>query len=455
MTRVQSIYYWHIMRKVYEKLIQWFSKLYISRNKPYIVWITWSIWKTSCRMVVSQILQKSLPDIRVSTSPKNFNSEIWLALSILGITSFTPSFLGAIVTLWKSFWAVLFWSKSDVLILEYWIDAPWDMDVLVSICRPHCAIFTWLDKVHAESFSSPDDILFEKSKLLYAAKELVLYPTHATYLHNIIQDISVDVLSFWLQNGVESDIWFDGYSLNIDTWGRISTRYEIDQWKDDIMNVETNLMWEISAWYVSIAIQLVMILSNRLHIASSFPDVFTCDLQPWRRSLFTWVFDSILIDSTYNAAPESMKSAIRQAVSLRNEVFDWLDLVYCLWDMNELWDFSQQSHEEIAWLISQSAEHIFLTWQESYFTMQELQRIWFSIHRVTMCQDSRDMWNKLLTFLEDHWKKTLVLAKASQWWMYLEEALTQVVLDKDDIKKLPRQDSRRLKKKETFFATTN
>jgi len=62
------------------------------RPRPFIIGITGSIGKTSGRTIITTVLQKYFPQKKIYTSPKNFNGELGLSLSILGINSYTPSF---------------------------------------------------------------------------------------------------------------------------------------------------------------------------------------------------------------------------------------------------------------------------------------------------------------------------------------------------------------------------
>jgi len=74
---------------------------------------------------VSQVLQQSLKDVRVVTSPQNFNGELGLFLSVLEIEKFSPSVGSFTVALWKGMSAAFFWEKQgDMYVLEYGIDRP-------------------------------------------------------------------------------------------------------------------------------------------------------------------------------------------------------------------------------------------------------------------------------------------------------------------------------------------
>ena len=83
------------------------AKIYIARHKIKIVAITGSVGKTSCRMVVAQVLEqisstpsnlplmkgkeKNYSEKKIYTSPKNYNSELGLVFSVFQIEEYHPS----------------------------------------------------------------------------------------------------------------------------------------------------------------------------------------------------------------------------------------------------------------------------------------------------------------------------------------------------------------------------
>lgn len=407
--------------------------------------------KTTSRMIISQVMELSLPGVSIVTSSKNFNSEIGLALSILDIQTFTPTVWGSMKALFQ--WvSALVWSKDpDILVLEYGIDWPGDMDELLSVCVPHCAIFTWLDKVHAQAFDSPDEILVEKSKLLLAAKELVIYPWSAQYLNDILDQIEVDVLSFWTVSWEDQDIWFEQYAMMQDDGGNLLSNFVLEQGHDVITPVQSNLVWEISAAYTSIGVELAMIVWQRLRLDFVPQEELEFEQQPWRWSIFHADNDTVIVDSTYNASPKSMKAAIKQTISVRNEVFPEHELLYCIGDMNELGDFSASAHASLAGILSQSAEHIFLSWSETLYTESEFKKIGYSPSRFDHYVHAKKLGEALREYLENHPnKKYMILAKASQWGQFMEEAIAPL-LSSEQQSLLPRQTALWKKKKNQYF----
>lgn len=54
-------------------------------------------------MIISEMLAQHFPEKKIYTSSKNFNGELGMSLSILGIASYTPSIFGAGKILWLAF----------------------------------------------------------------------------------------------------------------------------------------------------------------------------------------------------------------------------------------------------------------------------------------------------------------------------------------------------------------
>jgi len=75
------------MKQLFRKLFVWIltscARSVIKKNQPFIIGVTGSVGKTSCRIIIASVLQKLLPQESIYTSHKNYNSEIGLSLSIL------------------------------------------------------------------------------------------------------------------------------------------------------------------------------------------------------------------------------------------------------------------------------------------------------------------------------------------------------------------------------------
>jgi UDP-N-acetylmuramyl pentapeptide synthase len=60
-----------------------------------------------------------------------------------------------VIIFFKSFSKI---KQYDILILEYGVDHPGDMDALLRVVKPDISVFTKLDKIHGVYFDSDNGI---------------------------------------------------------------------------------------------------------------------------------------------------------------------------------------------------------------------------------------------------------------------------------------------------------
>lgn len=419
----------------------WSARLYIKRHDPYIIWITWSVWKTTSRIIITQMLRDRLSYLRIDTSEKNFNSDIWLCLAILWIQSYEPTVWITVKTVITAFVnAILQPARADVFVLEYWIDHPGDMSELVSIAKPHLWILTWVDKVHAAYFSNAEAIFNEKIKLLDATRDVAFYWFS---LHALIENhsLSSDVLSFTLhEDQNDTDIWFNAYRLRREDES-VGSEFIVCEWEDRMTKVRTNVLWHEHAWYISLAYQIAQIVAIRFwqEFIQSNTQSLTVDLQPWRMSWLLWKRWSLILDSTYNASPASMKMMIDLITHIRQELFPERQLIFCLGDMRELWTYSEEEHRLLAKHVLH-ADHLFLVGQEmkTHF-MPELLALWYTQWRISFYANSTLLWRAVEEYCSQQENLALILCKWSQNTIFLEEAVKQLLRYPEDQGKLCRQ----------------
>ena len=171
-------------------------------------------------------------------------------------------------------------------------------------------------------------------------------------------------------------------------------------------------------------------------------------LQPWRCSIFKWKHDSILIDSTYNASPLSVRKLIDTTLSIQKASWNKKKILLVLWDMRELWDLTEKEHRLLAWYVQWSADHVVLLWNSMHnYLADEIQKIGFSKENLTLCHSYHEVWKRVDNFLKESKDEWIVLIKWSQNTIFLEEATKALLKDKKDAELLTRQSAWRLKKK--------
>ena len=154
-------------------------------------------------MVVAEVLQQLISQKKIYTSPKNFNSEVGLILSIFQIESYEPTAAHILSIFFKIFFQTLFPKNTpDILVLEYGIDHLHDMKYLTAISKADIAIFTKLDAVHGANFRSIEAIGVEKFLLMKGARKRVYLNGLDDYCRTHAENLGAEV-KFYNQGNLE------------------------------------------------------------------------------------------------------------------------------------------------------------------------------------------------------------------------------------------------------------
>lgn len=415
------------------KFLKFCAKRYIKKHDPEIIGVTGSVGKTSARMIITQVLDQFLPEQRVSTSPKNFNSELGLVFSIFEITEYTPSIWSLLKNIWTILNKLIFGrSPYDILVLEYGIDTPGDMEYLTSIVTPDYGVFTKLDYVHCAFFDSKEHIGKEKKILLEKTKKKTYLGNNDEYLEGLFSELDWEKQMF----PKIKDVYFK------EKLKELKSQFVFNDTK-----IESNILGVENLEYIALACQIFIDMWYELNLDTYH---FQIQQQPGRFGILEWIKGNILIDSTYNAAPASMKKMVENTFDIRNEVFPDYKVFLVLWDMRELWETSPSKHLELNDTVIH-ADAIYCIWEEISPLHQALEVQSFE-WEFEIFRKSKDAWITLKKYLESTNDKHIILFKWSQNTIFTEEALKEVLENKEDENKLVRQSTDWMKKKNKFFA---
>ncbi len=443
-----------LLYSIVTKILAKLAKHYINKKQIIVIGITWSIGKTSARLIISQTLQKFFPSFKIYTSSKNFNWEVWLSFSIFEIESY-----GIVKNLIKAIIKAVFSKPSyDIILLEYWIDHPGEMQFLTNIVKPDFSIITWVDKVHSENFQSLDQLVKEKYFLTLQTKKTVFINYNDEFWPKYWNKIKVDkflftITDFFQNKNIPPDIYFENYHLWEVNW-QIGSEADLYIGKYQY-HIKTNLIWKENFGYIGIWLAIAQILAYQKGIEVKLDKklFLQFNLLPWRFSIFKWIANSIIIDSSYNAAPKSMKKVLENTYNIKQSILKDAKMILVLGEMRELWDFAESEHRKLASLVSQVADAVYLLGNNTKYLADELEKINFQ-QDVQMFKDAHSLWKKLQKDLQNiDWKKIIVF-KWSQNTIFLEEAIKYILKDSKDAQKLPRQDSSWLLKKQKYFEKT-
>lgn len=129
--------------------LQELAKYHRSKFSYPVVGITGSAGKTSFKEIASTLLSSKY---KVVKSPKSYNSQIGVALSLLELTN-----------------------EAQIALIEAGISKPGEMARLEELIQPTIGVFTSLGTAHLNNFESKQELKGEKMKLFANCKELILH----------------------------------------------------------------------------------------------------------------------------------------------------------------------------------------------------------------------------------------------------------------------------------------
>ncbi|MBU2524355.1 hypothetical protein KKG71_04130 [Patescibacteria group bacterium] len=340
-----------MLKQTVHSLLTFFAKKRLAASKAKIIGITGSIGKTSTKEAVFCFLQKS--NYRTFRSIGNFNTEFGLPLSILEIDKLPREKIGWIKVLARAFFnSYLKKFKYDFIVLEYGVDKPGDMDDLVKIVKPDIVIITQIAAVHMDKnqFKSIRGIWNEKLKLIHALKKDDGSKGNGLAIMNFDDELQKAFCNNF--EGVEIIKYGANASADIRAVqikdSKMGLNLKVKIRKKDY---EVNMKNVLGIHHAGIAMVLFALAD---HLKIDTINIIKClqefNLPVGRMNIILGIKDSIIIDSSYNASPVTMKAALETLSHFKGR------RIAALGQMNELGDRAETEHIKIGKQIVHSAD---------------------------------------------------------------------------------------------------
>lgn len=145
-------------------------------------------------------------------------------------------------------------------------------------------------------------------------------------------------------------------------------------------HITTNILGKFNHGYIAVGLAIADIVHHKLHGQDCTPadgkTKLDLHLQAGRMTVFEGIHNSVIIDSSYNASPLSMKGAINDLYRIQKEVLPDHKIVLVLGDMRELGEWEEQHHRELAGYLSQYGDTIMLLGATTgKYTVDELKKL--------------------------------------------------------------------------------
>lgn len=393
----------------------------LKRFRGKIIGVTGSVGKSSTKEAIYTVLNTQF---KVKKSKKNMNSDFGLLLTILDIESGFSSATKWSWFLLKGFFNCLMRDHSEILLLEFGIDKPGDMDFLVSVVKPDVAIITGISPVHMDDgqFETLDEIFKEKIKLVGALKD------HGIAVINIDNDV---LAGFAKKIGKKGAITF-GKIREADFWAsQVKQSLEgldfILHHDNKRYNVHSSVIGDYQVYIIMPAIICATIM--KMPIENALKAIEKYILPPGRMSVIPVINEAVILDSSYNASPE----AVKKALETLSEVAGNRRKIAVLGNMNELGKHSQIMHEMIGEIVPGCADVLITVGDLAVIFAEKAKEKGMSEKNIFSFKTSLEAAG----FLADKIKKNdIILVKGSQNNVRLERFVKALMVNPEQAKEL-------------------
>ena len=441
-----------------KKLLKYFAEKALRKYKPRIVGVTGSVGKTSTKEAIFSVLSAKF---RVRKNEKNYNNEIGLPLTVLGIESGGGSVWKWIVVFLQAIGVVFFSSREkypEILVLELGADRPGDIKYLVNFLQPEVGVVTTVGISHLEFFQSKNNIIREKSFLVRNLKKdglavlnfddeevrkMACPRTNSSKTNQLSNSknnptigVGVNKIFFGFDDAAEvhaSDIFF-GYGKAKDSFGGdineikgISFKLSYEGTTLPVRLIRSVGRPQIYAVLAATAVGIHFDM-NLLEIAEALKDF---QAPAGRLNLIEGIKNTVIIEDSYNSAPQSAIAALEvlEKIEARRKIA-------ALGDMLELGEGTEEGHREVGRYVAEMADILFAVGERAKFIADEAERTGLDKNKIFCYTDSSEAKIPIQNMLQEG---DVILIKGSQG-ARMERISKEIMRNPEDAEKLlPRQ----------------
>jgi UDP-N-acetylmuramoyl-tripeptide--D-alanyl-D-alanine ligase len=421
-----------------EKILKYFAAKALRKFKPRVVGVTGSVGKTSTKEAIFSVLSSKF---KVRKNEKNYNNEIGLPLTILGIESGGGSFWKWANVFLKAMGVVFFSSRKrypEILVLELGADRPGDIKYLVDFLKPEVGVVTIVGISHLEFFKDKKNIAKEKSYLVRALNKenMAVLNWDDEEVRAMAEKIKSKKISYGFSDGADiqaSDIFF-GYEKTKDLRGADISKIKGISFKLSFegTTLPVRLMRSVGRPQIyavlAAAAAGIHFEMNLVEIAEALKDF---QAPAGRLNLIDGIKNTVIIEDSYNSAPQSAIAALEvlEKINARRRVA-------ALGDMLELGEETEAGHREVGRKVAEVADILFAVGEKAKFIADEAEKDGLDKNKVFCYTNSLEAKIPIQKMLQEG---DVVLIKGSQG-ARMERISEEIMRYPEDAEKLlPRQ----------------
>ena len=300
-----------LLKKIIVLIITLEAFLVLLKYKPKIIAITGSVGKTGTKNAITTLLSKRF---FVWSSPKTYNSEIGVPLTILGKENGWYS-VRAWLLIFLEGLALIFLKNHypKILIVEVGTGVPGDIRSLTRWFKPEIVVVTRFSEVppHVEFFKSREALIEEKTHLIKTLKKggaLVLNADdkEVLALKNKVQE-SISTVTFGFSD--QADMRASSVQIIYNKKGipeGISFKVHYEETLFPLKIFRT-----IGVQYVSVALAALAVGTLfKINIVEMLQILSDFEIPKGRFRFLSGVRNSLIIDDSYNSSPVALAVAL-------------------------------------------------------------------------------------------------------------------------------------------------
>ena len=333
------------MLKLLQSILKIFAKLILKKYRPEVIAITGSVGKTSAKEAIYAVLSDTFS---VQHNIKNYNNELGVPLTIIGGEAGGKNILKWIKVFYQATRLILFRANNypKILILEFGVDRPGDMDYILEFVKPNIGVLTRIGPVHLEKFGTQEKILQEKSKLIKALPKNGFAILNYDYkdVLSLAEETKAKSITYGLEEGA------DVRAKNI-IFGKAQTSFTLEYNSETVAAVLMHAVGEPQIYAILSGAACGIAKGMKLkEIKNSLKNYYP---PKGRGALLKGIKNTTIIDDTYNASPQSVLAALKNLKNLAPSFEKGGQgrilgrSIAVLGDMLELGSISKDAHLEI------------------------------------------------------------------------------------------------------------
>ena len=403
------------------------AKDVLNKYHPDIFGITGSIGKSSTKEAIACVLGSRF---KVRANYKNYNNEIGVPLTILGVNK-SPgrSLFGWLSVFMKGLG--LIWLKNDypdILVLEMGADKPGDIQYLIELAPCKVGVLTYISLAHTELFKTLKRIAQEKRIIISHLKRdgFAILNFDSPLVMENANVTKAEKITYGFRDGADLQATDVNVITNPDSIVPAGLNFKVN-YKGNIVPVFLSGFVSRSAIPAALA-GLAGGLINGINLVEGAEALRNLLPMPGHMRPIAGIKNTLLIDDTYNSSPEPARSAIEVLAALPSKRH-----IAVLGDMLELGAETDASHREIGFRCAEhNLDFLITVGEASKQTATAAREAGIDENKIASFADSREAGK----FLQEKLREgDIVLIKGSQG-SRMERIVKEVMVEPLDAGKL-------------------